>query len=138
MAHGLALPRAKQPAAAPSPSASTSAPVANENEAIKHFADGNLQELINQAKGAAPGTSNAASPAASTAANGEDGALKAKGIATPTLQCVRRDRPAVDARRNMVATVDLGTRLDLKSIALHARNAEYNPKVRLVCVCGRA
>lgn len=31
----------------------------------------------------------------------------------------------------MIATVDLGCRLDLKTIALHARNAEYNPKVRL-------
>ena len=40
----------------------------------------------------------------------------ASGV-TPTLQ-------------NVVATVNLGTRLDLKAIALHARNAEYNPKVR--------
>jgi TATA-box binding protein (TBP) (component of TFIID and TFIIIB) len=29
-----------------------------------------------------------------------------------------------------VATVNLDCRLDLKTIALHARNAEYNPKVR--------
>jgi transcription initiation factor TFIID TATA-box-binding protein len=35
---------------------------------------------------------------------------------TPTLQ-------------NIVATVNLDCRLDLKTIALHARNAEYNPKV---------
>jgi TATA-box binding protein (TBP) (component of TFIID and TFIIIB) len=28
-----------------------------------------------------------------------------------------------------VATVNLDCRLDLKTIALHARNAEYNPKV---------
>jgi hypothetical protein len=31
--------------------------------------------------------------------------------------------------RNIVATVNLGIRLDLKTIAMHARNAEYNPKV---------
>lgn len=31
--------------------------------------------------------------------------------------------------RNIVATVNLEVRLDLKTIALHARNAEYNPKV---------
>jgi hypothetical protein len=31
-------------------------------------------------------------------------------------------------RRNIVATVNLDCRLDLKTIALHARNAEYNPK----------
>lgn len=30
--------------------------------------------------------------------------------------------------QNIVATVNLGTRLDLKTIAMHARNAEYNPK----------
>lgn len=28
-----------------------------------------------------------------------------------------------------MATVNLDCRLDLKTIALHARNAEYNPKV---------
>ena len=30
--------------------------------------------------------------------------------------------------QNIVSTVNLGCRLDLKKIALHARNAEYNPK----------
>ncbi|ORX42830.1 TBP-domain-containing protein [Piromyces finnis] len=30
--------------------------------------------------------------------------------------------------QNIVSTVNLETRLDLKTIALHARNAEYNPK----------
>ncbi len=32
--------------------------------------------------------------------------------------------------QNVVSTVNLGCKLDLKEIALHARNAEYNPKVR--------
>jgi transcription initiation factor TFIID TATA-box-binding protein len=32
--------------------------------------------------------------------------------------------------QNVVATVNFGVALDLKQIALHARNAEYNPKVR--------
>lgn len=31
--------------------------------------------------------------------------------------------------QNVVATVNLECKLDLKNIALHARNAEYNPKV---------
>jgi transcription initiation factor TFIID TATA-box-binding protein len=35
----------------------------------------------------------------------------------------------VPTLQNVVATVNLGCRLDLKEIALHARNAEYNPKV---------
>lgn len=30
--------------------------------------------------------------------------------------------------QNIVSTVNLGVKLDLKKIALHARNAEYNPK----------
>jgi transcription initiation factor TFIID TATA-box-binding protein len=30
--------------------------------------------------------------------------------------------------QNIVSTVNLGVPLDLKKIALHARNAEYNPK----------
>ncbi|GAX76951.1 hypothetical protein CEUSTIGMA_g4398.t1 [Chlamydomonas eustigma] len=34
----------------------------------------------------------------------------------------------VPTLQNVVATVNLGCRLDLKEIALHARNAEYNPK----------
>jgi hypothetical protein len=32
--------------------------------------------------------------------------------------------------QNIVSTVNMGSRLDLKKIALHARNAEYNPKVQ--------
>lgn len=34
----------------------------------------------------------------------------------------------VPVLQNIVATVNLDVRLDLKAIALHARNAEYNPK----------
>ncbi|RUS15963.1 hypothetical protein BC938DRAFT_476746 [Jimgerdemannia flammicorona] len=37
--------------------------------------------------------------------------------------------------QNIVATVNLDCRLDLKSIALHARNAEYNPKVHTPYGC---
>ncbi|XP_023783061.1 TATA box-binding protein-like protein 2 isoform X2 [Cyanistes caeruleus] len=33
--------------------------------------------------------------------------------------------------QNIVSTVNLACKLDLKNIALHARNAEYNPKVNL-------
>ena len=34
----------------------------------------------------------------------------------------------VPTLQNIVATVNLDCKLDLKTIALHARNAEYNPK----------
>ena len=33
--------------------------------------------------------------------------------------------------RNVVATAFLDVKLDLKNIAQHARNAEYNPKARV-------
>ncbi|KXS18314.1 Brf1-Tbp-Dna ternary complex [Gonapodya prolifera JEL478] len=36
--------------------------------------------------------------------------------------------PLLPQLQNVVATVDLDVKLDLKTIALHARNAEYNPK----------
>ncbi|CAK4030546.1 TATA-box-binding [Lecanosticta acicola] len=52
--------------------------------------------------------SPAQTPAAGQQQNGVSGIV-------PTLQ-------------NIVATVNLDCRLDLKTIALHARNAEYNPK----------
>lgn len=44
--------------------------------------------------------------------------------ATPASQL---DIP-MPALQNIVSTVNLGVQLDLKKIALHARNAEYNPK----------
>jgi len=62
-----------------------------------------------QQNGAVPNTP-AATPGVGTVA----GSSNVSGI-IPTLQ-------------NIVATVNLDCRLDLKTIALHARNAEYNPK----------
>ncbi|KAL8283243.1 hypothetical protein RQP46_006021 [Phenoliferia psychrophenolica] len=38
----------------------------------------------------------------------------------------------VPTLQNIVATVNLDCRLDLKTIALHARNAEYNPKAPVI------
>ncbi|KAI9600497.1 hypothetical protein H4Q26_000280 [Puccinia striiformis f. sp. tritici PST-130] len=43
--------------------------------------------------------------------------------------------PVHSFTRNIVATVNLECRLDLKTIALHARNAEYNPKVLFTFCC---
>ncbi|KAF3937984.1 hypothetical protein ABW19_dt0205794 [Dactylella cylindrospora] len=56
----------------------------------------------------APGAVQTPATPAATPSNGVSGIV-------PTLQ-------------NIVATVNLDCRLDLKTIALHARNAEYNPK----------
>uniref|UniRef100_A0AAF5PQ32 TATA-box-binding protein n=1 Tax=Wuchereria bancrofti TaxID=6293 RepID=A0AAF5PQ32_WUCBA len=44
---------------------------------------------------------------------------------TPGSQLIDIPSPAL---QNIVSTVNLGVPLDLKKIALHARNAEYNPK----------
>ena len=46
--------------------------------------------------------------------------------------------PSIPAHplQNVVATVNLECKLDLKNIALHARNAEYNPKVGAAAASG--
>jgi len=40
----------------------------------------------------------------------------------------------VDAYRNIVATTQLGLKLDLKQLAMYAFNAEYNPKKFAACI----
>ncbi|KAI1208520.1 transcription factor TFIID-domain-containing protein [Annulohypoxylon truncatum] len=67
-------------------------------------ANGQRNQQVANGTGVTPATP-AATPAAVQGGSG----------LTPTLQ-------------NIVATVNLECRLDLKTIALHARNAEYNPK----------
>ena len=60
--------------------------------------------------------------------------LVAAGAPTTTLADVEQQQlePNDDALRpvlqNIVATCNLGCDLELKTIAMHARNAEYNPK----------
>ncbi|KAK4986295.1 TATA-binding protein (TBP) [Elasticomyces elasticus] len=60
------------------------------------------------------------------AAQAANGVTPATPAATPgATQGVSGIVPTL---QNIVATVNLDCRLDLKTIALHARNAEYNPK----------
>jgi len=65
-------------------------------------------------------------------AAGADASTSA-GAVVPAEEVDRSKHPSgiVPQLQNVVATVDLGCRLELKDIALHARNAEYNPKVLL-------
>ncbi|KAI9229999.1 MAG: hypothetical protein DHS80DRAFT_29234 [Piptocephalis tieghemiana] len=49
-------------------------------------------------------------------------------MVTPTTATPTTSHGIVPTLQNIVATVNLDCRLDLKTIALHARNAEYNPK----------
>ncbi|OJJ51468.1 hypothetical protein ASPZODRAFT_390357 [Penicilliopsis zonata CBS 506.65] len=71
------------------------------------------QSVNGQQHGANAMNGNGVTPATPAATPGAN--APGSGI-VPTLQ-------------NIVATVNLDCRLDLKTIALHARNAEYNPKV---------
>jgi len=66
-------------------------------------------------KDAVNGNSSATAPLATPAATPDQPGSAASSGISPKLQ-------------NLVATVNLACRLDLKTIALHARNAEYNPK----------
>jgi transcription initiation factor TFIID TATA-box-binding protein len=65
-------------------------------------------------------------------ANGVDGQPQQPGVAPATPAATPGGQPGssgiVPRLQNLVATVNLNCRLDLKTIALHARNAEYNPK----------
>jgi len=47
---------------------------------------------------------------------------------TNEIELSEKEEPILPLIQNVVATVNLGCKLDLKKIALHARNAEYNPK----------
>lgn len=68
-----------------------------------------------------PGTLPSEGPSSSSVGNPDQaGALNA-GTPRPT----HGIEPVI---QNVVATTNLGVQLDLKSIALRARNAEYNPK----------
>jgi len=57
-----------------------------------------------------------------------NGAMPATPVATPGAGQSTGMSGIVPTLQNLVATVNLDCRLDLKTIALHARNAEYNPK----------
>lgn len=86
-------------------------PPPSEPEALK-ATNGPSQKTFGSANGTTLVGSETEAPATPAATPGAGPTVS--GI-VPTLQ-------------NIVATVNLDCRLDLKTIALHARNAEYNPK----------
>jgi len=57
-----------------------------------------------------------------------NGQVAEDGEVVPSVPEITAVQGIVPTLQNIVATVNLGCRLDLKTIALHARNAEYNPK----------
>jgi hypothetical protein len=58
-------------------------------------------------------------------------AINASEGARPAFDASKHPSGIIPQLQNMVATVNLGCKLDLKQIALHARNSEYNPKASL-------
>eukprot|EP00955_Chlamydomonas_euryale_P008155 86396-Chlamydomonas_euryale.AAC.23 len=68
-----------------------------------------------------------------------DAGVSGEGPAEPVVDRTVHPSGIVPQLQNVVATVNLGCKLDLKEIAQHARNAEYNPKVtpRVLHFCTR-
>lgn len=54
--------------------------------------------------------------------------IPSKGPMTPMTPMTPADPAILPQLQNIVSTVNLNCKLDLKKIALQARNAEYNPK----------
>jgi len=79
-----------------------------------------------------PSTQSQASPVSSNAAAGPSTPPSSIPATPAPLTLEQQHITAVEGivptLQNIVATVNLDCRLDLKTIALHARNAEYNPK----------
>ena len=83
-------------------------------------------------------SAEAASSSTAAAAAAPSAAAASSSTDVPVLAPADVDSASWDARdnpsgirpilQNIVATCNLAVELDLKTIALHARNAEYNPK----------
>ncbi|KAF8267578.1 hypothetical protein EI94DRAFT_1778820 [Lactarius quietus] len=97
--------------------------------------------LVSQATAAKAGPPAPTTTSTPQAAPQSGGTSTAAGPSTPPAQVPATPAPLtleqqhitavegiVPTLQNIVATVNLDCRLDLKTIALHARNAEYNPK----------
>ncbi|OCF40532.1 TATA-box-binding protein [Kwoniella heveanensis CBS 569] len=91
---------------------------------------------IPSGSGSGSNSNAAAGPSSSGSALRDDEKLDGEGeVLKRAPQKVTSSVPEITAvqglvptLQNIVATVNLECRLDLKTIALHARNAEYNPK----------
>ncbi len=91
------------------------------------------QQSVSQSAGDAVGPSSSMNPPNALVAGSEQ--------AGPSTEVDRTKHPSgiVPVLQNLVATVNMDCKLELKTIAMNARNAEYNPKVRCCCqggICG--
>jgi len=107
--HGLALP--------------TGNPYLSQQSAINQSSTANVSSQPSSSQPQPPSTSIAnATAGPSTPPSSTPAPL------TLEQQHITAVEGIVPTLQNIVATVNLDCRLDLKTIALHARNAEYNPK----------
>jgi transcription initiation factor TFIID TATA-box-binding protein len=121
--HGLALPSAGSTVYYPGPTANLALPGPSTTSYKKPLLP-NPSQSGSQSNGAVAGPSSPpATPPPSTPVPATPAPL------TLEQQHITAVEGIVPTLQNIVATVNLDCRLDLKTIALHARNAEYNPKV---------
>ncbi|GAB7363112.1 hypothetical protein MBLNU230_g3403t1 [Neophaeotheca triangularis] len=84
------------------------------------------QQQANSRNGAANGQGQVQQGGSAAPQQQGNGVTPATPAATPGAG--QGNSGIIPTLQNIVATVNLDCRLDLKTIALHARNAEYNPK----------
>lgn len=124
--HALALPGGGNPYIAPS-NLALPGPSSHPPSQPYAQAKANVAQPTSQPLGAATSQTNGVIAGPSTPAPSAVPSTPAP--LTLEQQHITAVEGIVPQLQNIVATVNLDCRLDLKTIALHARNAEYNPKV---------
>lgn len=92
---------------------------------IGSIGDDNTTDRVRSNLNADPATPSSAMLAGGLFSVGQGGPMTPRTPYTPGMP---GENTIVPQLQNIVSTVNLGCKLDLKRIALHARNAEYNPK----------
>ncbi|KAH9934967.1 uncharacterized protein B0H18DRAFT_979211 [Fomitopsis serialis] len=123
---GLALPYSSNPYL-PGPSSQNSLALPNAAPTVSPYQTQQQQPSSSYPQSQTQAQSQPQSSSSSQTAVATQPAPLA-GPSTPGPQHITAVEGIVPTLQNIVATVNLDCRLDLKTIALHARNAEYNPK----------
>ncbi|KAF8738520.1 hypothetical protein AX14_011171 [Amanita brunnescens Koide BX004] len=127
--HGLALPSSSNPYSAQPSSAGLALP--GPSPLSQSQTQPQAQPSTQQPAPKAPSIAPANGPPAAGPSTSSSSTAPVPSTPAPlTLeqQHITAVEGIVPTLQNIVATVNLDCRLDLKTIALHARNAEYNPK----------
>lgn len=131
--NGLALPYSSNAAFLPGPTGlalpGSGPTAANSSFPQPQTSLTNKSQSPSQTPPATAGPSQAAGPVAGPSTPPQTAVPSTPAPLTLEQQHITAVEGIVPTLQNIVATVNLDCRLDLKTIALHARNAEYNPKV---------